>query len=292
MQTVVSNARTAAYGDSCVDYSASGSIAKTIANGQADAANSPIQVIFVECDDFYRQAVETDLVAEGFAVHAFDDGEAMLAAIASGLQADVVVLDWGLESGPAIDLLSQMRERNLQWPVVFLTEQTNPVFERLALNRGAADFVDKARDTVILATRLRLAAVRTESRPIARNNPAAERRHPLEGILHCTRLTLRTATSRAYWDQVDVGLTLSEFKIVHLLAANVGSFITYRQIYDCMHRAGFVAGSGEHGYRTNVRSAIRRIREKFKALHPEFDEIQTFTSFGYCWGAPSKSGQL
>jgi hypothetical protein len=51
MQTVVSlNARTAAYADSCVDYSASGSIAKTTANGLADAANSPIQVIFVECD--------------------------------------------------------------------------------------------------------------------------------------------------------------------------------------------------------------------------------------------------
>src|SRR5262245_23626135 len=120
MRTVVSNARTAAYADSCVDYSASRSIAKAIANGQADAATSPIQVIFVEGDDFYRQAVKADLVAEGFAVHAFDDGEAMLTAVASGLEAHVVVLDWELESGPGIDLLSRMREQNLQWPVVFL----------------------------------------------------------------------------------------------------------------------------------------------------------------------------
>jgi two-component system response regulator ChvI len=191
-------------------------------------------------------------------------------------------LDWGLESGAGIDLLSQMREQDLRWPVVFLTERSNPIFETLALNRGAADFVDKARGAAILVARLRLAAARTQSRPIAHS----------EGISHCGRLTLRTGTSRAYWDRVDVGLTLSEFKIVHLLASNVGSFITYRQIYDCMHRAGFVAGSGEHGYRMNVRSAIRRVREKFKALHPEFDEIRTFTSFGYCWGTPSKGGEL
>jgi two-component system response regulator ChvI len=281
MQTVASlSARAEARADSCVDYGASSSIAKVIANGQADPAGSPIQVIFVEGDDFYRQAVEAELVAEGFAVHAFDDGATMLAAVASGLKADVVVLDWGLESGPGIDLLSQMKERDLQWPVVFLTGRSNPVFEKLALRRGAADFVDKSRDTAILAARLRLAAARTQGRPIANG----------AGTFHCGRLTLRTGTSRAYWDQVDASLTVSEFKIVYLLASNVGSFVTYRQIYDCMHGVGFVAGSGEHGYRTNVRSAIRRIREKFKALHPEFDDIQTFTSFGYCWGTSSKSG--
>jgi two-component system response regulator ChvI len=281
MQTVVSlNARAAACADSCVDYSASSSIAKVTANGQVDPTGSQIQVIFVEDDDFYRHAVEAELVAEGFVVHGFDNGEAMLAAVASGLKADVVVLDWGLKSGPGIDLLSQMKERDLQWPVVFLTGRANPVYERLALKRGAADFVDKSRETAILAARLRLAAARTQGRPIA----------DVAGTFHCGRVTLRAATSRAYWDQVDVDLTLSEFKIVHLLASNDGSFVTYRQIYDCMHHKGFVAGSGEHGYRTNVRSAIRRIREKFKARHPEFDEIQTFTSFGYCWGTPSKSG--
>jgi two-component system response regulator ChvI len=250
------------------------SIAKINVDPQAEPVGSPPQVIFVEDDDFYRQAVEAELVANGFAVHAFDDGESMLAAVASGLQADVVLLDWGLESGPGINLLSQIRERDLQWPVVFLTGQTNPVFEQLALNRGAADFVDKSRDTKILAARLRLAAGRTQGRPIAN----------VAGPFRCGRLTLSN-TSRAYWDQVDVGLTVSEFKMVHLLASNLGSFVTYRQIYDCMHHVGFMAGSGEHGYRTNVRSAIRRVREKFKAVDPVFDEIQNFNSFGYCWGA-------
>jgi two-component system response regulator ChvI len=59
-----------------------------------------------------------------------------------------------------------------------------------------------------------------------------------------------------------------------------------------MRGVGFTAGSGEQGFRTNVRSAIRRIRLKFKAVYREFDEIQTFTSFGYRWGTASKSGEL
>jgi two-component system response regulator ChvI len=66
--------------------------------------------------------------------------------------------------------------------------------------------------------------------------------------------------------------------------SNAGSFVTYRQIYDSMRYQGFVAGHGEDGYRANVRSGIRRIRIKFKAVcGDDFDEIQTFQSFGYRW---------
>jgi two-component system response regulator ChvI len=246
--------------------------------GSAQGA-SAITVIFVDDDDFYRQALEGELIEEGFVVHSFRDGESMLASIAGGLTVDVVVLDWGLDSTHGIDLLSQLRERGWKSPIVFLTGRNTPVHERLALQRGATDFVDKSRGTSILAARLRLAA----SQKGVLSSCASEE------MFHCGRLTLRPRTSRAYWDRIDVGLTVAEFKIVHLLASNVGSFITYRQIYDCMHHVGFLAGSGENGYRTNVRSAIRRIREKFKAQCPTFNEIQTYTSFGYCWGKPGTS---
>ncbi|MEA2801060.1 MAG: two-component system, OmpR family, response regulator ChvI, partial [Rhodospirillaceae bacterium] len=40
-------------------------------------------------------------------------------------------------------------------------------------------------------------------------------------------------------------------------------------------------------YRANVRSAIKRIRNKFRALDPAFDEIENYTGFGYCWRKPS-----
>lgn len=232
-----------------------------------------IQLIFVDDEDHYRDAVETELSGEGFTVHSFRDGQAMLAAVASGLRADVVVLDWGPENTLGIDLLSQMGAKGLHWPAVFLTNRNSPTHERLALERGAADFIDKARGTSVLVTRLQM--IVKQSRTVPPPTP--------EDTNSCGRLTLRPTIGRAYWDGIDVCLTMAEFKVVQLLASNAGSFITFRQIYDCMHRVGFIAGSGEDGYRTNVRSTVRRIRNKFKVQCADFNEIRTYTSFGYCW---------
>jgi hypothetical protein len=40
---------------------------------------------------------------------------------------------------------------------------------------------------------------------------------PREERLVCDKLLLKPEISRAYWNQVDVGLTLGEYKLVHLL---------------------------------------------------------------------------
>ena len=232
-----------------------------------------IRVIFVEDDEFFRSAVEVELSKEGFVVHPFNDGGPMLTAIADGLVADIVVLNWECKSILGIDLLTLLKDRGVQWPILFLTGRSNPVLETIALRRGAADFIDKARGIPVLAARLRLALVQRRDL-----SPSTS-----DDSLRCGRATLSISSSRGYWDGNDVGLTVMEFKIVQLLVSNAGSFVTYRQIYDCIHRVGFVAGNGEHGYRTNVRSAVRRIREKFSAYSNDFDLIQTYPSYGYCW---------
>jgi len=105
----------------------------------------------------------------------------------------------------------------------------------------------------------------------------------VEERVACGKLRLNSETSRTYWNQVDVGLTFGEYKIVNLLASNVGRYVTYRAVYDCLHYEGFIAGTGEDGYRANVRSAIKRIRNKFRSCDPAFDEIKNYTSVGYCW---------
>jgi len=101
--------------------------------------------------------------------------------------------------------------------------------------------------------------------------------------LICGKLLLRPDVSRAYWNDVDLGLTFGEYNIVYLLASHVGRYATYRAVYDRMHHEGFLAGTGAEGYRANVRSAIKRIRNKFRAFDPTFDAIENYTGFGYCW---------
>jgi two-component system response regulator ChvI len=168
---------------------------------------------------------------------------------------------------------------------VFLTNHVQQANEKLAFERGAVDFIDKSRGVEILASRLRV--VSETGKPSA--HPDADK-----SIVR-GKLVLRPESSRAYWNGMDVGLTIGEYKIVQLLASNAGSYVTYRAIYDRMTYEGFIAGVGNIGYRTNVRSAIRRIRNKFRACDPAFGEIENHTAFGYCWGSPagdSKEGRV
>jgi two-component system response regulator ChvI len=172
-----------------------------------------------------------------------------------------------------------LRQRGVTLPVVFLTSHADVAYEKLAFDRGALDFVDKTRGVEILARRLRLvyASGKLEAHP-----------QPDDRIV-CGKLALAPAIHRAYWNDVDVGLTTTEYDIVHFLASNVGLYRTYREIYDVQYYEGFAAGSGANGYRTNVRSSIKRIRRKFCKLDPTFAEIQNSADHGYRWRGLTRS---
>ena len=66
-------------------------------------------------------------------------------------------------------------------------------------------------------------------------------------------------------------------------AGRAGRDVSYREIYDLVRGEGFRAGSGEQGYRANVRALIKRIRQKFRDVDPTFDLIENYPGFGYRW---------
>jgi two-component system, OmpR family, response regulator ChvI len=237
-----------------------------------------VSVLLIEDDENYREVLAEDLSDRGFSVRSFADGASFLQSLDAAVDADVILLDWRLPQTSGIDLLPQIRRHGIRLPVVFLTGRSSAEYESLAFERGASDFIDKARGVDVLAKRLRH-TVETAAGPIAAS--------PAEKSMVLGKLVLEPNVSRAYWNRADVGLTVGEYKIVDLLASNPGRYVTYRAIYDRMHYAGFVAGNGDHGYRANVRSAIKRIRLKFHQFDPDFDAIQNYTSFGYCWKKPA-----
>ena len=98
-------------------------------------------------------------------------------------------------------------------------------------------------------------------------------------------LALDQETGRAYWHDTLVPLTLTEFQIVYRLASDAGRDVRYREIYNLVHGDGFYAGSGEDGFRTNVRTFVKRIRRKFLDLDEGFCEIENYPGFGYRWRA-------
>jgi two-component system response regulator ChvI len=251
------------------------------------------RVVLVESDPYYREVLTFELLRQGFVVHAFADGASLLGSLATAIDADLAVLDWDLPKMPGIKLLAQLRQHGVNLPIVFLTgkvmagnehercllapRETLNAYECMAFDQGAVDFIAKSRDRQVLVRRLRRVV------ELARPKPKTDL--PVQERLACGKLLLES--SRASWNQVDVGLTLGEYNIVHLLASKAGSFVTYRAVYDRLHHEGFIAGEGAEGYRANVRSAIKRIRNKFWAFDPTFDKIENYTGFGYCWRKPS-----
>ena len=261
--------------------------------GQAEQLR---RVVLVESDQYYREVLTFELLRQGFVVHAFADGASLLGSLASVVDADLAVLDWDLAKMPGIKLLAELRRHGVDLPVVFLTgeaiagdeydrcvlapRETLNANECMAFDHGAVDFIAKSRGRQVLVRRLR--NVVELAKPKGKTDLPAQKR------LTCDKLVLTPEAGRAFWNGVDIDLTLGEYKLVHLLVSNAGSFVTYRAAYDRLRFEGFIAGSGNNGFRANVRSAIKRIRNKFRACDPAFDEIENYTGFGYCWRKPSR----
>ena len=115
----------------------------------------------------------------------------------------------------------------------------------------------------------------------------APRPHAAAETIACGRLLLDQAERRAWWDGAEVPLTVGEFNLVVLFASNAGCCLDNRTVYDCLRYKGFQSGHGEKGFWVNVRSAIRHIRRKFRALDSTFDELENARGFGYRWRKPS-----
>jgi two-component system response regulator ChvI len=229
-----------------------------------------IRVFLFDGDPIHRESLTDELSKQGFVVQSFGDGGALLGALRTTVEVDVIVV---LLKISGIDLLVKLHRQGINVPVVLLTRRALPSHECLAFDKGAVDVICTSRGSDVLVRRLKSVV------------KASKRTDQLQSDrpMICGKLLLRPDVNRAYWDDVDLGFTLGEYNVVHLLASNVGRYVTYRAIYDRLHYEGFIAGSGPDGYRANVRSAIKRIRNKFRDLDPTFDKIENYTGFGYCW---------
>jgi two-component system response regulator ChvI len=232
--------------------------------GKADA----VRVLLFDGDPIHREALTDELSKQGFVIRSFGDSGALLGALRDAVDVDVIVV---LLKDSSLDLLIKLQRQGVNVPVVFLGAGALP-----------ARAVSKLQGLEVLARRLRSVALESEVKAFGPFDQA-----PQDGPMICGRLLLRSDDRRAFWNGLDVGVSFREYTLIHMLVSDLGQFKTYRAIYDRLHYKGFIAGSGSDGYRANVRSVIKRIRNKFRALDPAFDEIESYTGFGYCWKKPS-----
>ncbi len=232
------------------------------------------RVVVVDDDPLFLSTLTLNLEDAGFDVVGFTAPTAALDHLAEE-QPDAVILDWHMPEMDGLELLQRMRAQGMGVPAIFLTSLNQPIYEELALERGAVDFVEKSRSFSIILKRLRLITEGTKGAGPAERTAAA----PTPG----GPLELKTDSCRALWLGHEVPLTLTEFHVVALLAAKAGGDVSYREIYDVVRGEGFIAGIGSEGYRSNVRTMVKRIRQKFRDLDPAFDALENYPGFGYRW---------
>jgi two-component system response regulator ChvI len=239
---------------------------------------APVRIVLVDDDDLFRESLGLNLIDEGFSVTSFSGGAPALDYFATGGTADAILLDWRMPGMNGLEVLRQLRRRGTTTPVIFLTALSDDIYEEAALEGGAVDFIDKSRRLSILVRRINLIAEGTRPAPEGDTRPQ-------DDTLRLGPLELRFDINRASWQSHTLDLTLTEFKIVALLALRTGEDVGYREIYDLVHGKDFVAGYGAEGYRANVRTFIKRIRKKFRDVDSNFEHILNYAGFGYRWAA-------
>jgi two-component system response regulator ChvI len=254
----------------------------TVEAGNVTVGREPIaeprkRVVVVDDDALFRESLGLNLMESGYEIDDFGDGESALRYFADGGTADAILLDWRMPGVDGLAVLRRLRDDDVQTPVIFLTVLSDEIYEEAALRWGAVDFIEKSRSLSIILQRLRLITdgpKRPGSGEAAGEAGASFTRGKLE---------LRIDINRAFYDGKRVDLTLTEFQIVRLLAAANDIDVSYRQIYDLVRGKDFIAGYGEEGYRVNVRSFIKRIRQKFRDVDDSFSCIENYPGFGYRW---------
>lgn len=142
------------------------------------------------------------------------------------------------------------------------------VESRPIVERGILEETDKTRTARVL-----LAVTETGERPAELDTLRAE------------RLTLIPGACHVEWDGRRVPLTTGETKVLHALVRRAGVTVSFKELFGAVRPAEFQIGDGPEGYRSNVRTYIKRIRRAFTDVDATFDQIESQTGFGYRWRA-------
>jgi two-component system C4-dicarboxylate transport response regulator DctD len=101
-----------------------------------------LTVFLVEDDAAVRKGCEQALSLADIPVRGFADGEAMLAALATG-QPALVVTDVRLPGKDGLSLLRELRQHDRELPVLLMTGHGDVAMAVEAMREGAYDFIEK-----------------------------------------------------------------------------------------------------------------------------------------------------
>jgi len=224
------------------------------------------RIAIIEDEAAIRENYAAAFRREGYAVDAFDARQAALNAFETRLP-DLVVIDINLRDDieGGFELCRELRARSSDLPIIFLTARDSEFDAVSGLRLGADDYLTK--DISLPHLMARVAA-------LFRRLDAMQKPQAADSSLTRGNLIVDTERMTVLWLEQPVGLTLTEFWLVHAMARYPGHVKNRQQLMDA---AQAVLDDN------TITSHIKRIRRKFMVIDAEFDAIETVYGMGYRW---------
>lgn len=219
-----------------------------------------IRILYVEDDPTAREYIQKGLTERGYSVDSAADGKLGLERALTGPY-DLMILDVMLPEASGFEILKQVRERQIDTPVLFLSAR-GEVADRIAgLNLGADDYLVKPFAFAELVARIQAVARRSLSEPD-------------DGQLAVANLVLDLRRHAVERGGEAIELTPKEFSLLEYLLRNEGHAVSRAMITEK------VWGYGFDSYSNLIDVHINHLRKKLDhGFEPKL--IHTVKSVGY-----------
>ena len=224
--------------------------------------NKPL-ILVVEDDAPVRNLITTTLKAHDYKFITAQNGNNAIME-ASSHNPDIVLLDLGLPDMDGVEVIERIRTWS-DMPIIVISARSEDKDKIDALDAGADDYLTKPFSVEELLARLR----------VTQRRLASNRNESTSSVFTNGALKLDYAAGCAYLGDEELHLTPIEYKILCLLAVNVGKVLTHTFITQK------IWGAAWENNVASLRVFMATLRKKIEAAPDSPQYIQTHIGVGY-----------
>ncbi|MBR4164468.1 MAG: response regulator transcription factor [Solobacterium sp.] len=221
------------------------------------------KILIVEDDKSIMNLISTTLKINQYAYISASNGNEAITLCASH-HPDLILMDLGLPDIDGIDVIKTIRTWSLT-PIVVISARGEDDDKIQALDNGADDYLTKPFSVAELLARIRAVQRRLQYPAVSSEEQA---------VFNNGDLKIDYASSVVTLGEKQLHLTPIEYKLLCLLAKNVGKVLTHSYIID------HIWGNGIESDIVSLRVYMTGLRKKLKTDKEE-SLIQTHIGIGY-----------
>lgn len=219
-----------------------------------------LRVLFLEDEDTIREVLSEYMLVAGFDVTSCDNGDEALEKLLKN-KYDIGVLDIMVPGITGLEVLDSMRKKGIDIPILILTAFDDEKTQIQAFNSLADDFIAKPVSPIILIKRMESVLRRYKHN---RNKEGLKEERKSEGLV------IVKESYSAYYDGINLNLTVSEYLILESLMSRPQMIFTREQLINKVFNDEYITSP------RIIDSHIKNLRKKLPK-----DHVRTVIGVGY-----------